>query len=178
MERIVFAGLLYGKGDAEHGFNGIAMDMATYDRDFTDLYYAKGAKSASGEADACAASWYEYEQEKYVDVGSRYVFLLPNREGEFVDRFITVKGGIDFRTMPKTTMGFRAVYFDLDGFRAAVGYKEAAPPKSSASSPTRARPTRSCRAWPPSLPTSIRGSRWSRGGSTRPSCPRSSSDST
>jgi putative ABC transport system permease protein len=125
MERIVFGGLLYGKGDAEHGFNGIAMDMASYDRDFTDLYYARGEKVARGESDACAASWYEYEEEKYVDVGSRYVFLLPNREGEFVDRFITVKGGIDFRTMPKSTMGFRAVYFDLDGFRAAVGYKEA-----------------------------------------------------
>jgi hypothetical protein len=125
MERIVFGGLLYGKGDSEHGFNGIAMDMASYDRDFTDLYYARGEKVARGESDACAASWYEYEEEKYVDVGSRYVFLLPNREGEFVDRFITVKGGIDFRTMPKSTMGFRAVYFDLDGFRAAVGYKEA-----------------------------------------------------
>jgi hypothetical protein len=123
-ERIIFGGLLYGSGDKEHGFNGIAMDMASFDRDFTDLYYAKGQRLGTGEGDACAASWYEYEQGKYVDVGSRYVFLLPNREGEFVDRYVTVKGGIDFRTMPKSVMGLPAVYFDLQGFRAAAGYKE------------------------------------------------------
>jgi len=125
-ERIVFNGVYYNDEDAERGFNGIAMDMADFDRDFTDLYYAKGARLASGEADACAASWYEYEQEKSVDIGSRYVFLLPNRNGEFVDRYLSVKGGIDFKTMPKETMGFNAMFFDLAGFRAAVGYDEPA----------------------------------------------------
>ncbi len=124
-ERIVFGGIFYGDNDKEHGYNGIAMDMSTYDRDFTDLYYAKGQKVAAGESGACAASWYEFERDKIVDVGSSYVFLLPNREGEFVDRLISVKGGIDFRTMPKKTMGLSAMYFDLDGFRAAVGYKDA-----------------------------------------------------
>jgi len=124
-ERIVFSGLLYDAEDAERGFSGIAMDMDSYDRDFTDLYYAKGKPLARGDSEACAASWYEYERDKVVEVGSRYVFLLPNRQGEFVDRFLTVKGGIDFKTMPKKTMGLSGIYFDLDGFRAAVGYEEA-----------------------------------------------------
>jgi putative ABC transport system permease protein len=125
-ERIVFNGVYYNDEDAERGFNGIAMDMTDFQRDFTDLYYAKGEALKGGEADACAASWYEYEKEKSLDVGSKYVFLLPNRNGEFVDRYVTVKGGIDFKTMPKETMGFNAMYFDLAGFRAAVGYEEAA----------------------------------------------------
>jgi ABC-type lipoprotein release transport system permease subunit len=59
-----------------------------------------------------------------VDVGSRYVFLLPNREGELVDRFITVKAGIDYRTMPKEVFGLSAMYFDLEGFRSMVGYTQ------------------------------------------------------
>ena len=50
------------------------------------------------------------------------MFLVPNREGEFVDRFVTVKGGIDFHTMPKDVMGMSSMYFDLDGFRSLVGY--------------------------------------------------------
>jgi hypothetical protein len=124
-ERIVFSGLFYGANDTQRGFAAVAMDMSTYNRDFTDLYYAKGQPLASGDADCCAASWYEYESQKTLDVGSRYVFLLPNRQGEFVDRYITVKGGIDFKTMPKETLGFSGLYFDLDGFRKAVGYEEA-----------------------------------------------------
>jgi len=125
-ERIVFNGVYYNDEDAERGFNGIAMDMEDFDRDFTDLYYAKGERLEKGESEACAASWYEYEEQKSVSIGGRYVFLLPNRNGEFVDRFIEVKGGIDFRTMPKETMGFNAMYFDLEGFREAVGYDESA----------------------------------------------------
>lgn len=124
MERIVFSCVFYGDGDTEHGINGVAMDMSAYDRDFTDLYYAKGSPLRSGDADSCAASWYEYEKDKTLKIGSRYVFLMPNRQGEFVDRYVTVKGGIDFRTMPKDTMGFNGVYFDLAGYRKAVGYKE------------------------------------------------------
>jgi putative ABC transport system permease protein len=125
MERIVFYGLFYGDNDKEHSFSGIAMDMASYNRDFTDLYYAKGEPLRSGDEDACAASWYEYERDKTLNVGSRYVFLLPNREGEYVDRSVAVKGGIDFRTMPKDAFGMSGLYFDLTGFRASVGYKEA-----------------------------------------------------
>ena len=124
-ERIVFSGLCYGEGDQEDGINGFAMDMENYNRNFTDLYYTKGDAVRHGDADSCAASWYEYEQNKTVKVGTQYVMLLPNRNGEFVDRFITVKGGIDFRTMPKETMGFSGMFFDLDGFRTAVGYDEA-----------------------------------------------------
>jgi putative ABC transport system permease protein len=123
-ERIIFNGLLFGANDAEKGFAGIAMDMGSFDRNFTDLYYAKGDPVAAGEARACAASWYEYQRDKIVDVGGRYVFLLPNRQGEFVDREITVAGGIDYRTMPKDTVGLAGMFFDLDGFRALTGYTE------------------------------------------------------
>jgi hypothetical protein len=123
-ERIVFGGLLFDANDRERGFPGIAMDMEGFDRDFTDLYYAKGTPVQAGESGACAASWYEYERDKLVAVGGRYVFLLPNREGEFVDRFVTVKGGIDFRTMPKDVIGMSAMYFDLAGFRSLVGYSK------------------------------------------------------
>jgi hypothetical protein len=125
MERIIFSGIFYGKDDVERGMSGIAMDMTSFDREFSDLYYAKGEKLNSGESEACAASWYEYEQQKSAEIGAKYVFLLPNREGEFVDRFITVKGGIDFRSMPKNAFGVSGLYFDLAGYRAAVGYKEA-----------------------------------------------------
>ncbi len=125
MERIVLYGLFYGDEDKEHGFSAVAMDMSAYDRDFTDLYYAKGEPLKAGDSSALAASWYEYEQDKSLAVGSRYVFLLPNRDGEFVDRYMTVKGGIDFRTMPKNAFGMSGLYFDLAGFRDAVGYKEA-----------------------------------------------------
>jgi len=123
-ERIVFNGLVFGANDAERAIHGVAMDMATFDRNFTDLYYAKGAPVKAGESDACAASWYEYDRNKTVEVGTRYVFLLPNRQGEFVDRFLTVKGGIDYRTMPRDVMGLSNLFFDLDGFRALVGYTE------------------------------------------------------
>jgi hypothetical protein len=123
-ERIIFNGLLFGANDAEKGFAGIAMDMGTFDRNFSDLYYAKGVPVAAGAAQACAASWYEYQRDKIVEVGGRSVFLLPNRQGEFVDREITVAGGIDYRTMPKDTVGLAGMYFDLDGFRALVGYTE------------------------------------------------------
>jgi ABC-type antimicrobial peptide transport system permease subunit len=125
MERIMLYGLFYGKEDKEQGFAAVAMDMASYSRDFTDLYYAKGEALKSGDSEAVAASWYEYEQDKSLAVGSSYVFLLPNRNGEFVDRYLTVKGGIDFKTMPKDAFGMSGLYFDLDGFRKAVGYKEA-----------------------------------------------------
>jgi putative ABC transport system permease protein len=125
MERIVFYGLFYGAGDKENSFSGVAMDMASYDRNFTDMYYAKGQALKSGDGDSCAASWYEYEKDKTLDIGSRYVFLLPNRDGEFVDRYLGVKGGIDYRTMPKGAYGLSGLYFDLAGFRSAVGYKEA-----------------------------------------------------
>lgn len=124
-ERIVFGGLYYGKDDSEKGFQGVATDLASYDKNFTDLYYAKGSQVRGGQTNACAASWYEYEHEKSLDVGSRYVFLLPNREGEYVDRFVTVSGGIDYRTMPKDVFGVGTVYFDLAGFRSLVGYTAA-----------------------------------------------------
>jgi len=102
------------------------MDMAAYDRDFTDLYYAKGEPLVSGESGSCAASWYEFEKDKSLAIGSSYVFLLPNRNGEYVDRNIAVKGGIDFRSMPKEAVGAgESLYFDLSGFRGAVGYEEA-----------------------------------------------------
>jgi ABC-type lipoprotein release transport system permease subunit len=123
-ERIMFNGLLYGTNDAEKGFYGIAQDMGAYDRNFTDLYYARGVPVGAGDAKNCAASWYEYQRDKIVDVGGRYVFLLPNRQGEFVDRFLTVAGGIDYKTMPKDTVGLAGMYFDLDGFRTLVGYTE------------------------------------------------------
>lgn len=123
-ERIVFNGLFFGANDAEKGFRGVAMDMAAFNSEFTDLFYAKGSPLESGESGACAASWYDYQRDKIVDVGGRYVFLLPNREGEFVDRFVTVKGGIDYRTMPKDVFGLSAMYFDLAGFRSMVGYTQ------------------------------------------------------
>lgn len=123
-ERIVFNGLYFTDTDAERGFSGVAMDMSTYNRNFTDLYYEHGTPLASGEQGACAASWNEYEREKTLAVGDRYVFLLPNRDGEFVDRYVTVKGGMDYRTMPKDVMGVSAIYFDLNGFRSMVGYSQ------------------------------------------------------
>ncbi|HTP59810.1 MAG TPA: hypothetical protein VMM82_12890, partial [Spirochaetia bacterium] len=100
-ERIIFTGLVYGKEDAERGFRGVAMDMGDYNRNLTDLYYAKGTPVKRGDGQTCAATWWDYEKEKIVDVGGRYVFLLPNREGEFVDRYVTVQGGVDYRSMPK-----------------------------------------------------------------------------
>ena len=123
-ERIMFNGLLYGANDAEKGFYGIAQDMGAFDRNFIDLYYARGVPVGAGDAKTCAASWYEYQRDKIVDIGGRYVFLLPNRQGEFVDRYVTVAGGIDYKTMPKDTVGMAGVYFDLDGFRSLVGYTE------------------------------------------------------
>jgi len=123
-ERIVFSGVFFGANDAEKGFQAVAMDMTAFNREFTDLYYAKGFPLTAGETNACAASWYDYQRDKIVDVGSRYVFLLPNRQGEFVDRFVTVKGGIDYRTMPKEAFGLSGMYFDLAGFRDMVGYTE------------------------------------------------------
>lgn len=123
-ERIVFSGLYYGEKDSERGFRGVAMDMAEYNRNFTDLYYARGFPLKSGDPDACAPSWYEYEREKHLDIGRTYVFLLPNREGEFVDRALLAKGGIDYRSMPKDAMGISSIFFDLAGFRKSVGYQE------------------------------------------------------
>ncbi len=123
-ECIIFYGIYYNDSDAERGYSGIAMDMGEYDRNFSDLYYAKGTPLKRGESEACAVSWYEYEKDKVVKIGSRYVFLLPNRDGEFVDRFVTVKGGIDYKTMPKDAFGIGNAYFDLDGFRAMTGYKK------------------------------------------------------
>jgi len=123
-ERIVFSGLFFGANDAEKGFQAVAMDMTAFNREFTDLYYARGFPLRSGETNACAASWYDYQRDKIVEVGGRYVFLLPNREGEFVDRFVTVKAGIDYRTMPKDVFGLSGMFFDLAGFRDMVGYTQ------------------------------------------------------
>ncbi len=123
-ERIVFSGLFYGEKDVERGFQGVAMDMAVFNRNFTDLYVESGSPLAAGEQNACAASWYQYKRDKDLVVGRSYVFLLPNREGEFVDRAITVKGGIDYRSMPKDVIGLSGLYFDLDGYRAMVGYTQ------------------------------------------------------
>ena len=123
-ERIVFSGLFYGEKDVERGFSGVAMDMGAFNRNFTDLYYAKGAPVESGEEGVCAASWYQYERDKDLAVGVSYVFLVPNRNGEFVDREIAVKGGIDYRSMPKDAIGLSTVMFDLEGFRSMVGYDE------------------------------------------------------
>jgi putative ABC transport system permease protein len=124
MERIVVSGIYYGDDDQEHGYTAVAMDMSAYDRDFTDLYYARGSPLTKGDGSACAASWYEYERSKSLAIGSRYVFLMPNEQGEYVDRYETVKGGIDFKTMPKSVIGLSGLYFDLDGFRSTAGYKD------------------------------------------------------
>jgi len=123
-ERIVFSGLYYGTKDAERGFRGVAMDMKEFNRNFTDIYYASGVPLQSGEQGTCAPSWYEYSREKNLEIGKSYVFLLPNREGEFVDRSILAKGGIDYRSMPKDAIGLSSIFFDLAGFRALVGYQE------------------------------------------------------
>jgi putative ABC transport system permease protein len=123
-ERIVFSGLFYGESDVERGFSGVAMDMGSFDRNFTDLYYAKGTPITQGEEGTCAASWYDYERDKTLVVGGSYVFLVPNRNGEFVDREIAVKGGIDYRSMPKDALGMSSVMFDLEGFRSMVGYDQ------------------------------------------------------
>jgi putative ABC transport system permease protein len=125
-ERIIFYGVLYSDNDQEKGFQGTAMNMDTFDRNFTDLYYTKGAPLRSGESSSCAASWfqYEYKQTKIVDVGKQYVFLLPNQNGEYVDRLVKVEAGIDYRSMPKEDMGFGSIFFDLDAFRTMTGYEE------------------------------------------------------
>jgi len=123
-ERIVFSGLYYGEEDAERGFRGVAMDMEEFSRNFTDMYYAKGLALQGGEQGACAPSWYEYEKDKNLVVGKSYVFLLPNRDGEFVDREVLAKGGIDYRTMPKDAVGLSSILFDLAGYRAMLGYSE------------------------------------------------------
>ncbi|HTZ52955.1 MAG TPA: FtsX-like permease family protein [Spirochaetia bacterium] len=122
-ERIIFSGLYYGEKDAERGFRGVAMDMGVYDRNFTDMYVARGAPLAVGEQGACAPSWYEFEQKKNLAIGQSYVFLLPNRNGEFVDREVLAKGGIDYHSMPKDAIGISSIFFDLEGFRAMVGYE-------------------------------------------------------
>ena len=101
------------------------MNMGEFQENFTDLYYAKGVPLVPGEQGTCAPSWYEYGKEKNLVVGNRYVFLLPNREGEFVDREILAKGGLDYHSMPKDAFGVSNIIFDLDGFRSMVGYTEA-----------------------------------------------------
>ncbi len=123
-ERIVFSGLYYGEKDAERGFSGVAMDVEEFPRNFTDMYYARGLPLTVGEKGVCAPSWYEYEQQKNLTVGESYVFLLPNREGEFVDRMVRAKAGIDYHSMPKDAIGMSSIFFDLKGFRAMVGYEE------------------------------------------------------
>ena len=125
-ERIVFTGVLYGAQDEEHGFTAMAMDMSSFDRNFTDLFYAQGRPVARGEQDACAASWYDYEEHKTVAVGSSYVMLLPSPDGGFTDRLVTVRGGIDFKSLPRENLGFGGLYFDLEAFRAMTGYRQAA----------------------------------------------------
>jgi putative ABC transport system permease protein len=129
-ERIIFYGLLYGDSDEEKGFQGTAMDMGTFDHNFTDLFYAKGKPVKPGEENTCAASWFlsELQDTKILDVGEQYVFLLPNENGEYVDRAVTVKGGIDYHTMPKQDMGFGNLFFDLNSFRSITGFNE---PKAS-----------------------------------------------
>jgi hypothetical protein len=123
-ERIVFSGLYYGEKDAERGFRGVAMDMSDFTKNFTDMYVARGTALTRGEQGTCAPSWYEYEKDKNLVIGQSYVFLLPNREGEFVDRSILAKGGIDYHSMPKDAIGMSSIMFDLDGFRSMVGYQE------------------------------------------------------
>jgi len=125
-ERIVFYGALYGDQDEEHGLTGLAMDMEHYDRNFTDLYFARGRPLRRGQLDVCAASWYEYEEEKSVAVGSSYVMLLPSPDGGYVDRLVAVQGGIDFKSLPRESMGFGGLYFDLQAFRAMAGYEREA----------------------------------------------------
>ena len=124
-ERIVFTGVLYGAQDEEHGFMAMAMDMDRFDRNFTDLYYAEGRPILGAESDACAASWYEYAEHKTVAVGSSYVMLLPSPDGGFVDRLVTVTGGIDYKSLPKESLGFGGMFFDLAAFRAMTGYRRA-----------------------------------------------------
>jgi hypothetical protein len=123
-ERIVFSGLYYGEKDAERGFRGVAMNMTEFQKNFTDMYYARGTALQPGEQGTCAPSWYEYEKEKNLVIGKSYVFLLPNRDGEFVDRQVLAKGGIDYHSMPKDAIGISSIVFDLDGYRAMVGYQE------------------------------------------------------
>ncbi len=124
-ERIVFFGVLYGAQDEEHGFPGLAMDMEHFDRNFTDLFYARGRPLPHGQEDLCAASWYEYEESKTVAVGSSYVMLLPSPDGGYLDRLVTVQGGIDFKSLPRENLGFGGMYFDLQAFRAMAGYSRA-----------------------------------------------------
>ena len=123
-ERIIFSGLYYGEKDAERGFRGVAMDMAQYNRNFTDIYFASGTPLTAGEQGVCAPSWYEYSKEKNLAIGKSYVFLLPNREGEFVDRSVLAQGGIDYHSMPKDAIGMSSIFFDLQGFRSMVGYQQ------------------------------------------------------
>jgi hypothetical protein len=123
-ERIIFSGLYYGEKDAERGFRGVAMDMGEFRGNFTDMYYARGLPLIVGEEGTCAPSWYEFEQQKNLAIGRSYVFLLPNREGEFVDREVLAKGGIDYHSMPKDAIGMSSIFFDLAGFRSTVGYRE------------------------------------------------------
>jgi putative ABC transport system permease protein len=124
-ERIIFFGVLYGENDEENGFAAMAMDLGAYNRNFTDLFYARGLPVGRGQQDACAASWYEYEESKTVKVGSSYVMLLPSPDGGYLDRLVTVQGGIDFRSLPRENMGFGGLYFDLQAFRTMAGYGEA-----------------------------------------------------
>lgn len=124
-ERIVLHGVLYGDQDEEKGFIAFASDMERYNRNFSDLYCAEGSPPLRSEADACAASWHEYADSKNVDIGSSYVMLLPSSDGGYTDRLVRVKGGIDYRTLPKEVMGMSGLFFDLDAFRAMAGYKRA-----------------------------------------------------
>jgi putative ABC transport system permease protein len=124
-ERVVFSGVLYGEQDEEHGFAAVAMDMQHFDRNFTDLFYDRGRPLSRAGADACAASWYEYEEQKTVRVGSSYVMLLPSPDGGYTDRLVTVQGGIDFKSLPREHLGFGGLFFDLEAFRSMAGYKRA-----------------------------------------------------
>ena len=124
MERIVFGGLLYGKATPSTASTASRWTWPPTTAT-SPTCITRGARRWRGASPTPARRAGTSTRRRSTSTLARATLPPPNREGEFVDRFITVKGGIDFRTMPKSTMGFRAVYFDLDGFRAAVGYKEA-----------------------------------------------------
>ncbi|MBN2444745.1 MAG: ABC transporter permease, partial [Spirochaetales bacterium] len=123
-ERIVLHGLYLTEDLHEKSFVGVAIDIENYNKNFTDLYLDKGVRVKRHEKNVLAASWFNYEKWKNVDIGKTYIFLLPDSTLEYTDHYFKVKSGISYKSLPKETVGRDCLYFDIYAYRELMGIEE------------------------------------------------------
>jgi ABC-type antimicrobial peptide transport system permease subunit len=123
-ERIIINGLYYDKEDQETFFIGFAVDMNHYMKNFNDLYLNKGEKIKSGDINSCAITWSTYKYKKSLDINKDYVFLLPNKYNEYVDRILNTKAYFDYKEFPKEGLPLTDIFIDLEAYRHILGYDE------------------------------------------------------